>query len=246
MFPCQLNQIAHQPRHLDFSRRTIEVLVHKLRHVRLKRRPLRFHLAPCQLQQRRARAPLIAPHKPPNEIHKRSPCAGVQIAHHAKIQKAHALIRHDLYIAGVRVGVEKAVREYLLHHQIRDGPAQLARVQSRRLDFLDPRRLDAVDIFHHQNARRREVAEQGGKINRWLLPELPGEPFQIPGFTCEIQLPLQRPRQFVHQRHRTPQAPLRLVRLRQHCQAAQNGQVIANRVLNARTLHLDNHILPRH
>src|SRR5207247_1408290 len=103
----------------------------------------------------------------------------VQKPHHAEVQKTNAFAGQDVDVARMRVGMEKSVRENLLHDQVGNAPRHLDAVKRSRFQVPELHCLDTVDVFHCQDAGGRQVAVNFGQIDRRLGGELKGESFDV-------------------------------------------------------------------
>ena len=88
----------------------------------------------------------------------------------------------------MRIGVEKAVHEDLLEHQVAHPPAHFGALA--RIAFLADKlgRLGAADEFHDQQARGGVFAPDPRQMQGRFLRELGGEPFEVAGLDRVIQL----------------------------------------------------------
>ena len=92
----------------------------------------------------------------------------------------------------MRVGVEQAVLQHLLQHEIAAAPGDERRVEAGWL-APDVDRLAAVHEFHREDAAGGSIPVDLGEADRRIARVVPGEAVYRAPFPREVQLAPDRP-----------------------------------------------------
>ena len=111
-----------------------------------------------------------------------------QTAHYAEIDGAEAAIFVDEQIAGVHIGVEKAVAQGLAQEGLDDGAAKGDAVMAFGDDGIDIVQRGAVDPFHGENFTRGQIPIDGGDAEIRVVAGVFRHFGQSGGFETEIHL----------------------------------------------------------
>ena len=109
-----------------------------------------------------------------------------------KSKQADHVARQQHDIAGMRIGMEKAVREDHLHVEVRAAAGDLFAVEAGGFEQSRLRERNAVDHVHRQDARRRKLGVGLGNADRRIVAKQLGELMQIAFFAAEIELAAER------------------------------------------------------
>jgi hypothetical protein len=164
-----------------------------------------------------------------------------QVAHFAEVHDADHLARHNHKVAGVGIGVEKAIfQDFLDDHASRVHGYLAALVAGifHRRHVVD---LDTLDAFEHEYARGGVFPIYVRNVEERLSGEVGPEAIRVPPFQAIVQLVVQRVDKVVSHGHEVKHLPVRRP-LGGWRERLQDFEVSRNGWLDVRPLHFDNHL----
>ena len=140
--------------------------------------------------------------------------------------------------------MEEAVVEELLQKQIRAKLAQLHEIRSSRSQFVQIRRLDAVDEFHHEDLLRAILFVNPWDMDTFAILELMRKTHLVRHLARKIQLLLKRILEFLHDFHGPQEAELFAMALQGGRQLHENLHIQPHALRNARPLDFHENLRP--
>ena len=161
---------------------------------------------------------------------------------HAEIDHANAAVAQVDDVAGVRIGVEAAVLQHHLQHDVGTAPGQLTAVQPGRIDAGQIAAGNTVDEILDVQALAGPLPVHFGNQDVVAPLEVAGDALGVAAFGGEIQFAAQRYGELLDHFGRAVAAQVGQARFDDLGQPCQQAQVGFHHVTDARAAHLQHHL----
>ncbi len=133
-----------------------------------------------------------------DEVGKVLALAAAELAHHAEVEEADDVARHDQDIAGMGIGVEVAVFKDHAQDQVESALADELFVVSAAVEFLALRGFDAFHVFHGQHAVGGKVVIDFRDMDPFIFQKHSGKALDVGGLHAIVDFILDRAGEFFH------------------------------------------------